>query len=411
MIRLISLSLSPSLLLTPSLCTSLVGKTHEVISIMYLPLLPLLKNTYIYIIYLHKQTHRDCGDMPPSTKKRENEEDGRLIDEAWHWISTLPMEQSLVLGGGGSLAFFELARHARTFLANNMKSFLRLIFPNSAGPITKTTDVQTVACQNVSPLIARNGLVEAMLLTQTGIFYLKTEDLTLYQAQGYCQNADVQPNVYVRTAISKLSPHALSLYHKAQEQSTTREDIHRGLQTKYHELLDDCLLHMILNDLSSISSSGHPSLITIKPIALDLIQKITLTVNSGSGWTRAWTWFGYAPPTDTTPTTKTSIQCLTEWTTNHAPDIQRHLKQIFTENSSRDGTKPNLFFRDSGEWQRNALEVNRRGSNEQWSKSLEVTGCAWNRIIGPIRIELELTPPDSDDNDWISIARLRYTII
>jgi len=359
--------------------------------------------------------------MPtPSTKKRasaypDNQQNARLINEAWHWVSALPIEQSLVLGGGGSLAFFELAKHARTFLQHNMRSVLSLLFPGfNNNIISQTTGVKTVTSQNVSPLIARNGVVEAMLLTRTGIFYLKTEGLTLYQAVGYCESAHPQREQYIEAALSKLSPHALYLYNEARQKGKgSRDDIDTYLREKFEQLLDDCLLHMILNDLSRISRMDPAHLTAIKPIAINLIQKITLTQPQGNTtWGQfAWSFLGYRGQTTATFTAKSSTQYLREWTTeNGAPTIQQ-LKAIFLQYlRNGDEANPNLFFRDSNEWRHNTIELLTTSQTEQWHKSLSVTGCTWNRAIGPLRIELELTAPDADDVDWKSIASLRYTI-
>ena len=362
--------------------------------------------------------------MPtPSTRKKasaypDNQQNARLINEAWHWVSDLPIEQSLVLGGGGSLAFFELAKHARTFLQDNMRSVLSLLFPTfNNNIISQITHVPTVTSQKISPLIARNGVVEAMLLTRTGIFYLKTDGLTLYQAVGYCETANPGHEEYIHAALSKLSPYALHLYNEARQKGEeSRDNIQDHLREKFEQLLDDCLLHMILNDLSRISRMDPAHLTPIKPIAINLIQKITLTQPQGNtNWGQyAWRFLGYYRGQATaTVAAKSSTQCLREWTTeNGAPAIiQQQLKDIFIQYlRSEAEASQKLFFRDSDEWRQNPIELPPSRQTEQWRKSLSVTGCTWNRAIGPLRIELEMTAPDADDVDWKSTARLRYTI-
>jgi hypothetical protein len=307
---------------------------------------------------------------------------------AWNFVSNLPMEQSLILGGGGTLAFFELLGYAQGFLQTNTKKIFDLLWPST------TTSVKAVANNAIYPLIAREGVVGGMLLTKNGIFYLRGENLVLYGASAYFENQNTD---FATHAFSELSPHAFALYQKA---THNPNDIQQNLEFHFRELLDDCLLQMILNDfqliLSEISDISSPDdKNKLSGIILSLIKKITLTKDAEPPPTYAARLSSYfwSPALNINEAGhKSSQACLTEWAHENRADLINDLKpqlQKFIQNHQ-------IFFKPQ---------------QAPLAASFTKTMCSWNKTISnTLTISLKLFPQSTLDGTWSQVGKLQYSI-
>ena len=304
--------------------------------------------------------------------------------KAWNWVSSLPIEQSLVVGGGGTIAFLEVLSFAHMFLEDNINSVLNMLYGT---PLESR--VKTVADRSsvLAPLMARKGLVEAMLLTPIGIFFLRADHLTLYKAQ--IQNDNDETSYYY----SKLSPSALGMYNTAITQSLI--EAQNNLTQNFSALLDDCLLHMLLNDLALLLSTQTPSQMRpIKQLALDLIQRITGPPPPAQKMLARFTSaFTKQPSSHIKPS---SNACLQEWAKKGEKDIANRLKQLLDNSHDL-----RLFYKKSHAVNATEQRVMMEG--------LLATGCMWNQKIGNLSVELEVCSEEAGSR-WNKIAKLRYRI-
>ena len=343
--------------------------------------------------------------------------------KTWNSVSKLPIEQSLIAGGCGSLAFFEILGYAQTFLQSNMEHMLDILWPQQPAQVSMVSTVlpDHKGCRaGNAPLIAREGNVGAMILTKSGIFYLRNKDLFLFVASATYEE-EREKHDFAKEAVSKLSPHAFALYHKAAAEINVKdknEVITNSLKKHFKELLEDCLLHMILNDLSLLCFNQSTSRLG-RILALDLFQKITLSREAaaetmptviikkgknliqgimGSFWTSEKESKDLAAIHS-----KTSGAILLEWVSSNKKNIKQELPSLLSMCKNKQ-----LFFRNSTDWKGNSMEINY--SQQQWRNGFQITRCMWEAIIDDtIKIELELCPR-TEEECWNQIARLRYSI-
>ena len=326
----------------------------------------------------------------------------RNTTRAWNYVSNLPVEQSLVLGGGGTLAFFEILSYAQGFLQTNTKKIFDLLWPVPTSHVHTVADILKKGnLGNNTPLIAREGVVGSMLLTQSGIFYLRGENLILYGAAAYVENGETES---LAQAISELSPHAFSLYQMAANKKFSRElaqdKVQKTLKFHFDELLDDCLLHMILNDfqliLSKLSSESSQNTTTVAELVLDLIKRITLTKDSKPTPTYVQKMYEYiwTPAVNINEAgNQSSKVCLTQWVDDNKEKLKSHLKHQLQ--TSLDD--PQIFYK-----QYKAPSV----------ESLHKTACDWHKSIGDtLTISLHLLPDTALDGTWTQVGKLQYSIM
>jgi hypothetical protein len=333
----------------------------------------------------------------------------------WNKVGNLPLEQSLLVGGGGSLALFEVFSYAQSFLQKNMNQVFDTLWPTPLNTVSSVANLlKTKILDTNCPLIAREGSVGGMLLSRSGIFYLRGRDLILCQAPNMYESDD-ENNDFITNAVCRLSPHAFLLYHEA-------ADVHNGLANNFlikqslkkhfDELLDDCLLHMLLNDflliLPMISSIHNKPIVDL---VLDLIKKVTLSkeVEEPSIYSRfnkaVWSYWPFSNNNggENVIEHSSSKKCLSEWANDNRLNISNYLIPFFKKFNNT-----HIFYRDPNAWRQNEVE-----NQEPWVKSFNLTNCMWKKDTANfIHTEMQIceTEEVEDDGSWSQIGKLRYTI-
>ena len=319
------------------------------------------------------------------------------------------MEQGMVVGGLGSVAFLEALGFAQSFLQAKLEHIWGT-HPDTTPHLTRV-DARYGNMLGVDdwPMVAREGVVGGMLLTKNGIFYLRTKDLLLYRSIATRETRDIA-GLTQAYAASKLSYHALELYNKMlDEYAVSGKQGPDFLEKKNKEdkvtLMHDCLLHMLLNDFAVALSYVKPHKADYKKeivAMLALIQKVTLRTPSPSQGTLSI--LGMGSTRRETLIEKTSRQCLEEWTREHEGAIKDDILNLFSEIKDK-----KLFFRgDINAWQSSSPE---NSQNAQWKHSYGKHGLDFNQKVGCINTELEsFNAPMRSSDSWERIGRLRYCI-
>jgi len=267
------------------------------------------------------------------------------------------------------------------------------------------------------PMVAREGLVGGLLLTKVGIFYLRTKDLLLYRSHVTYEKYDNEISEEHEYAANRLSEHAYTLYKKIVEEAypptMAQNMINKRARQSFERLLDDCMLHMLLNDfaiaLSYVKVNKKNNQKAIAAI-VELMQSVThSTPPPPTLYQRWWLRSTPSPPSgsgsSSSSSSSSSSQCLLEeWTRKNSDVIRGEIKNIFFNIGD-----PKLFWRDGNAWKQSNLE---KIEDQQWRGCFRQTHCDWRKSIGGgvLRVELELLKPTKSSDDWENMGRLRYCI-
>ena len=318
---------------------------------------------------------------------------------------SLPMEQGMVAGGLGSVAFLEVLGFAQSFLQAKLE---HIWGSRPDMPHLRCVEARYGNLVGIDqwPMVAREGVVGGMLLTKNGIFYLRTKDLLLYRSIATTETRNNHGSTHTYAA-SKLSDHAFDMYKKMLDGYGSADKASDYLKNKnkkdFEMLMYDCLLHMLLNDFAVALNYVKPRKETYKnaiAAMLALMQKVTLTPTPQRMLSRLGESMGLRR--GETLIEKTSTQCLEEWTREHEATIKDEILEIFSEIRSK------LFFRDIDAWRNSSPE---NSQNEQWKHSYNQNGLDFNKKVGCISTELEsFNAPTRSSDSWERIGRLRYCI-
>ena len=327
----------------------------------------------------------------------------RYTKRLWDWVSKLPMEKGLPLGGLLSLGCLNISMLFQKYVQAIMNSGLDLIWDVGL-KVSLRKNVRTLFPKIQStlpnPILIREGVVSGMLLTPAGIFYIQQPDLSVFQAIPDIISTDSKND----GDTIRLCEHSFSLFGEGLMVASTESAV-VWAKGRFDMFLSDCLLHMLLNDIYLIylhaTSTPLPPSITEATMELIKVQPPPYAALRGlfiSSQKRNM---------EMRNTKMNSETLITRWCSSRRAFIQDTLKQHL---SLLHNQKVSLFYSNEGGGGLTNIELLTRQSQN--------TMCVWRkRISSFFRVDLVISDVISQEKpmgmeyEWMKIGQFRYFIL